>query len=131
MGFLNRFFSSEQAKEDSFWRTVSSEEILDDILAPSNERPQVIFKHSNQCGTSFFAKKNLEVVNKTELEQVDLHLIDVIHQRMLSRYLSEKVGVRHESPQLFVLKEGQVIWSGSHHQVNADNLMNAINQALG
>lgn len=131
MGFLNRFFSSEQAKEDSFWRTVSSEEILDDILAPSNKRPQVIFKHSNQCGTSFFAKKNLEVVNKTELEQVDLHLIDVIHQRMLSRYLSEKVGVRHESPQLFVLKEGQVIWSGSHHQVNADNLMNAINQALG
>lgn len=131
MGFLDRFFDSEHGKEDPFWEIVNSEEDIDGIIMSSNKKPQVIFKHSNQCGTSFFAKKNLEIINRNELNDVDLHLIDVIRQRTISRYLSEKIGVRHESPQLLVLSNGDVVWHGSHHRVDADNLISAINQALG
>lgn len=131
MGFLDRFFDSRDTHEDTFWNTISNEQELDDIIKSSIGKPKVIFKHSNQCGTSFFAKRNLEITDKDSLERVDIYLIDVIRQRALSRYFGDKVGVRHESPQLFVLKDGAVVWHGSHHQVNENNLKTAINQALG
>jgi bacillithiol system protein YtxJ len=127
MGFFDRFINTEVENEDPFWNSVTSEEQLDEILDTSIEKPLVILKHSNQCGTSFFAKRNLELINKSEHENVDFFLIDVIHQRALSRYLSERIGVRHESPQLFVIKNSEIIWHGSHHQVNEKNLKVALN----
>ena len=65
------------------------------------------------------------------MENVDFYLIDVIQDRIVSRYLSDKMGLRHESPQLLILHEGRIIWHGSHHQVNEDNLKSAMYQALG
>ncbi len=131
MGFLDRFFDSTEIQSDSFWASITGEDEIDAIILSSNECRQVIFKHSNQCGTSFFAKKNLETLDKSTIGSAYFYLIDVIRQRNLSRYFEEKVGVRHESPQLFVIFKGEIIWHGSHHQVNEENLKIALDQALG
>lgn len=131
MGIFDRFFKDDEKREKMFWNIISLESKVDDIIEISHHKPQVIFKHSNQCGTSFFAKRNLENIKKDTFENVDFYLIDVIQDRIVSRYLSEKIGLRHESPQLLILHEGRIIWHGSHHQVNEDNLKSAMYQALG
>ncbi len=127
MGFLDGLFGSDVSNDKpQFWSNIESTVEVDAILMHSMERPQVILKHSNQCATSFFAKKNLELISEEDLKSADLHIVDVIRQRALSRYVEEKVGVRHESPQLLVIKNGEVAWQGSHHLVQSDYLLQAL-----
>ena len=123
MGIFSQLFDTSPGAKDPFWEMIDSESMIDDIVLSSNNQTQIILKHSNQCGTSFFAKKNLESIEKSEYQGVGFYMIDVIRQRSLSQYLSEKVEVRHQSPQLLILRNAEVIWYGSHNQVTANNLV--------
>jgi len=131
MGFLDRFFDSDSTTQDASWNSVSNESDIDNIFLASNDRIQIVLKHSMHCGSSLFAKRNLETIDSSSLDDMDVYLIDVIRQRMISRYFAEKVGVRHESPQLFVLRDENIVWHGSHHRVIVENLLAAVNKARG
>ena len=48
--------------------------------------------------------------------------IDVVMQRNLSLALAEEIGVRHESPQLILWKDGKVIAHASHNRVTEDTV---------
>lgn len=127
MGFLDGLFGSSKGdQKPQFWNSIHSKEEVDAILMHSMEQPQVILKHSNQCATSFFAKKNLELIPLEDLSAADLYIVDVIRQRAISRYVEEKMQIRHESPQLLVIKNGEVAWHGSHHSVQEDYLLKAL-----
>ncbi|MFV1883769.1 MAG: bacillithiol system redox-active protein YtxJ [Balneola sp.] len=123
MGFFDSIFGSGEPSETSTWNFLTHQEQVDEVFLQSNEVPQIILKHSNSCGTSYFAKKNLESITKEELGDTELHLIDVIRSRPTSNYLAEKVRVRHESPQVFVIKNGELIWHASHGMVTSKNVI--------
>ncbi len=125
MGFfdkVNNLFSGDGSDRKELWNPVTTLEDLDTIFLASNEQPQVVFKHSGSCSVSFFAKRNVDSPSLWEGKEAGLHIIDVIRHRPISLGFAERVNIRHESPQLFVIKDGEVIWSGSHQQVNAQNV---------
>lgn len=126
MGFLDSIFGGDAPREQGFWNQLSEAGNVDEVFLASNNTPQIILKHSYRCGTSYFAKKNLESIEKEDFKDSELHLIDVIRSRAISNYLADKAGVRHESPQVFVIKKGEVVWHASHGMVTADNLIKAI-----
>ena len=39
----------------------------------------------------------------------------------------KKLGVRHETPQALLIRDGRVVWSASHFRVTADAVVDAIN----
>lgn len=102
------------------WKQVLREEDVDELLDRSAEKAQILYKHSNRCATCFFAKKNIENIGSELKNKAEYHLIDVIGQRSLSLHIQDKLGIQHESPQMFIIDKGQVVWSGSHHQVTAE-----------
>ena len=112
----------EQNKNPFGWKDISKEQELSDIMKASRQKVQVIYKHSSRCATSYFALKNIESISPVGQEQADFFMVDVIGQRPLSMYIADALGIRHESPQLFVIKHEEVIWHGSHHQVQAETL---------
>lgn len=114
------FNSESESKADFGWASMHVEDELSDMLKASNTKPQVIYKHSNRCATSFFALKNIQRLSEEERRKADFYMVDVIGQRALSSQISEMLGVRHESPQLIILKDGEVCWHGSHHNVGAE-----------
>lgn len=126
MGFFDSIFGSEPSQQYETWKHLSAQEEVDEVFLASNETAQIILKHSNSCGTSYFAKKNLESITKEELGSTSLHLIDVIRSRPVSNYLADKAGVRHESPQVFIIKNGEVVWNASHGMVTAQNVLQAL-----
>mgnify|MGYP003626974307 FL=1 len=131
MGFLDKItkaFTGEDtlSEENGVWNIISTNEELEAILLASNERTQVVFKHSPSCGVSYFALRHLNDPQLFENNEIDLHLIDVINQRSLSMDFAMRVGVRHESPQIFVVKDGEVKWHASHNSVNAKNVLEHI-----
>lgn len=83
----------------------------------------IILKHSNRCSISSMALNRM-LASKAELDAVTkVYLIDVVENRPLSLQIAEDLNVGHESPQVIVIKDGQVVHSSSHMGVNPRNVL--------
>jgi bacillithiol system protein YtxJ len=51
-------------------------------------------------------------------DQADLYYLGVIEQRPLSNYVAEVLNIRHESPQLLVVRNGECIFNESHLMID-------------
>lgn len=121
--FSNQEREKELSNSENGWNKIFSEEELDGIIHGSHHKTQVLYKHSTRCGTSFFALQNLKSISEENMKKADFYLIDVINQRNISGYISQKLHVRHESPQALILRDGKVLWNGSHNLVQAENII--------
>lgn len=120
------FSGGDEDKQEFNWNKISANNELENILSASKQKTQVIFKHSNRCATSFFARNSVETFSNED-EKAVFYLVDVIKDRPISLYIADKLGIRHESPQLFIIRNEEVVWHGSHQQVHADVLVNKLN----
>jgi len=89
---------------------------LDELLAQSHTAPVVLFKHSLTCPISSAAYEEMARL-KTPPR---VGLVVVQRARDVSREVERRTGVRHESPQAFVFRNGEAVWSASHWDVTAD-----------
>jgi monothiol bacilliredoxin len=98
---------------------------LDDLLEQSKTDPVLIFKHSTQCSISGEVQREfLDFVAKApDLKAV---VIRVIESRRLSDAVAERLGVRHESPQALLIKDGRVVWHASHWSITSEALVAAL-----
>ena len=95
---------------------IQSTEELSSLIEKSNDEAVVLFKHSTTCPIS------AGVYHEISNADVDINLIIVQHARNVSTELAEKTGVRHESPQAIVLKNGKVVYHASHYDVTASEV---------
>jgi bacillithiol system protein YtxJ len=102
-----------------FLKVTDSDE-LDKLLLSSKQRPVVVFKHSNSCPISAAAYREMQ-----QLED-EVVLVEVQKARQLSRDLADRTGIRHESPQVIVLRNGKAVWNASHYRVNAREVAKAL-----
>ncbi len=72
-----------------------------------------VFKHSTACPVSAHAAS---VVRGRELP-LAVYWINVIEQRDLSNWVASTYGVRHESPQLILLRGGKPVKVWNHYQI--------------
>ena len=98
---------------------------LDTLIAQSGNRPVVLFKHSYTCGIS--AEALDELVSHLD-SPADAHyaMVTVQTHRDISNAVTAKLGVRHETPQAILVRDGQVAWTASHFRVNASELSKAL-----
>ena len=81
----------------------------------------IVYKHSPICPTSSMAFEEIRSLRRLQSD-VPVYLVDVIHSRPLSRYIAERVGVVHQSPQAIILQAGVPAWHGSHFDLRADEM---------
>ena len=133
------------------------------LLAESQSRPVLLFKHSYTCGVSLEALDELVAhlndrgpkrsapleSTSTPLESQSAHhpygsarqhhasaprhdcppqyaMVTVQTHRAVSNAIAQKLGVRHETPQALLVKNGRVVWSASHFRVTAAAVDDAI-----
>ncbi len=99
---------------------------LDEAIRASADHPVVIFKHSLTCGTSAMAAEELQDLADRLGEAADIRVVTVQRARDLSWEIERRFGIRHESPQVLVLRDGAVVWHGSHFRVTADVVATAL-----
>lgn len=91
-----------------------------------NNKPSLIFKHSNRCSISSMALSRMKS-SKKELDQVfDIYLIDVVENRPLSLKIADETGIQHESPQAIILNQGNVVYSASHMSITPQAALAAV-----
>jgi bacillithiol system protein YtxJ len=100
---------------------------LDDAIAESRERPVLLFKHSRFCGVSCEALDELNAHIDGQTDQLPSYkVITVQTHRGVSDAVSERLGLRHETPQAILLRDGKVIWNASHFRITATQLDQAV-----
>ncbi len=92
-----------------------------DLVAIQQEACAILFKHSRTCPVSFMAQAQVKRF-AAQHPEVPVYTLVVQDDRELSRQVVEWTGIRHESPQVFVLRRGTVVASTSHEGVTADYL---------
>lgn len=97
---------------------------LEELTGRSKDRPIVIFKHSLTCPISSAAYDRMEGFDG------EVALVEVQRARPLSTEIERRLGVAHESPQVIVLSQGQVVWNASHFQITAEAVAAAVREAL-
>lgn len=100
----------------------------DDLAAVLDESLAVLYKHSPLCGLSAIAAREVRAFIESS-RHVPVYVVDVIRDRPLSKEVERRLSIRHESPQAFVLRSGDVVWHGSHRAVTAEVLMREIGQS--
>ena len=129
MGIFNKIFNSateEDEKSDIGWISLTNLEQLDRIVEDSKTKSQVIFKHSTRCGISRVVLRQFEKQYPFTSEEVDLYYLDLLNHRDVSNEIASHYHVYHESPQLLIIKDGQVIKHASHESINSLTLSDLI-----
>ena len=88
-------------------------ESLDLFLKRSDGRPLILFKHSNSCGISARAYKEIAGVEEP------VGVITVQRSREVSDEIERRFGLSHETPQVLIVRDNELLWSASHSQVRA------------
>jgi bacillithiol system protein YtxJ len=122
MGLFNLFksesASSSGQKNAVNWNSLTTEEQLDKLVAESSKKLQLIFKNSTSCGISGMVFRSFEAHYPLAPGQADLHLLHIQHNRQLSAMISQRFEIRHESPQLLIIKNGTVVKHASHSGIS-------------
>jgi bacillithiol system protein YtxJ len=105
---------------DTNFNPVSDAAALEELFARSHEEPVLLFKHSTACPISARAHQQMEGV------KTPIAIVVVQQSRDVSREVEQRTGVRHETPQALVLRNGRVVWNASHFDITAD----AVEQAM-
>ena len=127
MGILNKLFGKEnntekKEKKVAPWIPLTSLEQLEGIKEKSAIRTQAIFKHSTTCGVSRMVINRFNEDYDIATGDLDLYYLDLHSFRSVSDDVEELFQVRHESPQLLVVKNGEVIDHESHGGISRIDL---------
>ena len=90
----------------------------------------ILFKHSPTCPVSWMAHREVMQLH-TEQPELPLYLVSVRRRRDVARFIEERTGIRHESPQVLVLRRGGVVASASHDDVTASAIKDFIGTSNG
>lgn len=93
---------------------------LSDMLEKSYETPVIVFKYSNECGTSSKLKQELEEVMDDKSFVYPIFLVTVQIHRSLSQKIEEMFEIKHESPQVIILNKGKVTFTVHHKDIKID-----------
>ena len=105
------WFSKDINKD---WTSLSEPEQLSGLI---------IYKHSSRCGLSTMTENKLEEGWDLLKPKVKLYFLDLIRNREVSNSVAERFNVRHQSPQILIIKNGICVYNSSHYEINVETIL--------
>lgn len=126
MGFFNKLFNSDANGERSTksvpWIPLNDMSQLEEIVETSKTRTVAIFKHSTRCGISSMVIRQFEGSYDVPEDVADVYYLDLLQFRPISNEIASRFGVFHQSPQLIVFRNGEVVFHTSHGDISAQQV---------
>ncbi|WP_452231347.1 bacillithiol system redox-active protein YtxJ, partial [Lacinutrix sp. MEBiC02595] len=123
-----KLFGSSEPKEEKVlpWIPLNAMPQLQFIEEKSKVKTQVIFKHSTRCGISRMVMNQFVTMYSLTEKDLDLYYLDLLNYRDISNEIGVQFMVMHESPQILVIRNGNVVRHASHGSINDVNLQDYI-----
>lgn len=96
---------------------------FDAMLERSKQQPVALLKHSIACPFSAMGQK--EFVGLEDDGDPPLYALVVQYVRDLSGHVAETLDVKHETPQVILIKDGEAIYHASHDDITTESLREA------
>ena len=96
----------------------------DAMFDASHETPVYLLKHSIACPIS--ARGQMEFVGLEGDDDPPLYAVVVQYARSVSTYIAEQLGVKHETPQAILIKDGEAVDVKNHGAIRLDALRDAL-----
>jgi bacillithiol system protein YtxJ len=99
---------------------ITSLKELEAIFRESAARPVLLLKHSTRCGTSAAVFRDVhDFAARRDPASETYGFLELPRDRELADEVAARTGVRHESPQVLVLRDGRAAWHASHWRIAA------------
>ncbi|MBO0589332.1 bacillithiol system redox-active protein YtxJ [Sporosarcina sp. E16_8] len=95
-----------------------------EVLEQSKENPLFVLKHSTTCPVSAAAYNAFE----SSAVEVPKYFLEVQDSRPVSNEIESNLHVEHQSPQLFLVKDGQAIWQATHYSISGSKIGKALEE---
>ncbi|MGM0635943.1 MAG: bacillithiol system redox-active protein YtxJ [Bacteroidota bacterium] len=126
MGIFKELFGTKKASKqinntagsEYTWYKLKKIEQLEAIRELSNEKLVVIFKHSTRCGISKMVWNQFHTYADFDEDNVALFYLDLLSYRDVSDQIAADFQVIHQSPQLLLIKNGEVVHYSSHSSIS-------------
>lgn len=102
---------------------VSIEE-WNDVLEQSKKEPVLVLKHSTTCPISTHAYARIDGFETA----IPKYFLKVRESRPVSNEIESALGVAHQSPQAFILKDGKAVYNASHTIISENGIRKALEQ---
>lgn len=122
--------------DPDLWTELDATEIdtvpgLLQMFSKASKGAALIFKHSTTCPISGAANERVtKFIEAQGASAPDFYMVRVIESRDLSIRIAERFEVTHESPQIILVKEGKAVWSTSHEDITAEEILKALKTHL-
>lgn len=120
MSLRHKFFKPEiddGAISVSEWNDLTDIKQLDEIVNESTQIPLVIFKHSTRCDMSSTLLMKFELKYDFKDTELKPYFLNLIAFRDISNEIASRFDIKHESPQIIVIKDGKAIGHASHRDI--------------
>ena len=108
------------------WQELNDIAQLEQLTEESRDLAVGIFKHSTRCSISATALNRLERKWPQTQSNVKMYYLDLLAHRDISNTVAEKYGIRHESPQFILLKNGEAVYHESHYGITAEEILEQV-----
>lgn len=108
------------------WNQLESVDQLKQVLNDSKSKPKLLFKHSKRCSISMMALSSFESKWEGKPEEVDIYFLDLLKHRDVSDAIAELTGVPHQSPQVIVVNDGDVVYHATHSSIHPREALKSI-----
>lgn len=92
---------------------LSNQADLDDLLGASRA---ILLKHGATCSISANARREVEAL-AAQHPELPVLALEVTQHGELADVVASQLGVPHQSPQVFVVRDGAVAWHASHFDI--------------
>lgn len=115
MGVLNSLFGGKSEKKEVVkinWIPLTSENQLENL-----SNTTVLFKHSTRCGISTAVLNRFEKQSQELNGELDFYYLDLLNFRNISDAIAAKFQIMHQSPQMVVVKNNEMVAYASHYDI--------------
>lgn len=105
-----------------------STEELEKVWEESQDKPVLLFKQSTTCPISTSAFNKFNGFLESTTKDVEAYFVKVRETREVSNQIADETGVKHESPQVLLIKNKEVLWHTSHTMISENSIGEALQE---
>jgi bacillithiol system protein YtxJ len=103
-------------------KSLHKPEVWEKVLNESDNQPVILFKHSNSCSVSSDAHKRIKKLDRQDVIAESMYIVIVQNAREISDLIAEELEVKHESPQIIIIRNHEAVYCASHEDITADDV---------
>lgn len=103
------------------WNYLRSLEDFEQLKKEATNADILIFKHSTRCNVSADSLAHIEQ-NWSESTKAKPYFLDLLNYREISDQIETDFGVRHQSPQILLIRGKQCIYNESHWRIDVKKI---------